>query len=219
MDKLFLLISLMSLSYLSCKNEGKVFNQQILNELGYEALSYAIKDKCFDYQTFSYDTLNHYISVSQDLKNLLNESDTLRNFNLKVFLSKSKMIEFNKINFLADTIQNKKVIFSNWEDIIKGIDFQFILSNKIDGSNKIKSLTTYILSKPYILTSGDKNVVLFKIGRYFEYVIDKTFLLVTTDKSFKVLNIECIEKVKPIVPYHNRDTITKYINLDTIQHD
>ncbi|MFN8339138.1 MAG: hypothetical protein U0T36_08960 [Saprospiraceae bacterium] len=219
MAKLFLLISFISLNFLSCENNSKVFNQQILNELGYEALSYAIKDKCFNYQAFSYDTLNHYISVSQDLKNLLNESDTLRNFNLKVFVSKSNMIDFKKINFLADTIQNKKVIFSNWEDIIKGIDFQFILSNKIDGSNKIKSLTTYILSKPYVLTSGDKNVVLFKIGRYFEYVFDKTYLLITTDKSFKVLNIECIEEVKPVIPYPNRDTITKYIHLDSIHHD
>ncbi len=36
--------------------------------------------------------------------------------------------------------------------------------------------------------------------RFFEYIIDRQFLLLKTDKFFNIKTIECIEQKKEIIP-------------------
>ena len=85
---------------------------------------------------------------------------------------------------------------------------------------KTSFIKTLIVRNPRIKRNVKTNEVLIEIARFFEYIIDRTFLLITTDKSFNILKIECLEQVKPYIPPPPKAVKgRKYINPNTIKID
>ncbi len=214
-------VGLLLLNFVSCQTQNEKLDFKQFNDIVSQSINHSLNNQCYK---FSYFESNMKMKV---LGIVVNPIDSVRidtainfvNFDIIEFFKSSQSTSF-KNDTLYIKLDNIYRVYPAFYDEIDDFIMYHSKFNEFElGTTKFSFVKTLLVKNPRVKYLAKTNQVLIEIDRYFEYVIDKTFLLVTTDKSFKVLNIECIEKVKPIVPYHNRDTITKYINLDTIQHD
>lgn len=125
--KIIVLLTLILLEQ-SCKIKECNFDQNKLNELGKEALRYAISNDCFTFQSFSSDSTINIISVCSDLSNFDTDS-SLKYLDDQIRNRESKILEqFNTIKI--ENWSGKQVYMSQWKDIILGMDFYEILIKK-----------------------------------------------------------------------------------------
>lgn len=187
----------------SCRVKECNFDQNKLNELGQEALKYALSNDCFTFQSFSSDSTINIISVCSDLKNFDTDS-SLKYLDDQIRNRDNKILEkFNTIKI--ENWSGKQVYMSPWKDIILGIDFSEILVKKIHNSSHSIGIRSYIFSKPELIKSDNVYTVVFKISRYFESIIENVDLFLETDMSFNLIKISCHKPVLKEIPHYLKD--------------
>lgn len=222
MDKHILIVFfLLTLSY-SCLNQNKNISQTKINHLTSEVLRFTIENKCFNYSSFAYDSIQNVISVSNNFILNISESDSIVNLDLKNFLKNSDSTFIKSDTFKINNWGNKQVIMSDFNEINSGWDFQYILAKKINGTSKIKDIRSFIFSKPYMVNVKDGHEILFKVMRFFENPVEFQYVLVLTDKFFNIKKIECLENGKqifmPMPPWEYYDN-QEQIYPDTTYYD
>jgi hypothetical protein len=187
-----------------CVNACSVHNassdQTKINRLTFEALYYIVSNKCLKHDTFGDKSIQNIISVSKDFVLKVSHQDSAENLDLSKFLNKELMLTSKIDTFHLDNWSNKNVIMSDWSDIIVGSDFQYVLSKKIDGSQKYRSICSYVFSKPYIIELSNENQILYKVMSYYDAPIEYCYVLIKSNKDFKIKSIQCHKEKIKIIP-------------------
>lgn len=128
---------MLTLSY-SCLNQNKNISQTKINHLTSEVLRFTIENKCFNYSSFAYDSIQNVISVSNNFILNISEGDSIVNLDLKNFLKNSDSTFIKSDTFKINNWGNKQVIMSDFNEINSGWDFQYILAKKLMVHLKLK---------------------------------------------------------------------------------
>lgn len=206
----------------SCKKNEDVPNFIQFNNIVNDGILYSLENNCYKFSEYE----NKYkIKV---LGLVVNTFDSYRtdstinfvSFNINSFIKSSQLINFSKDSLSVSLNSNYKVFPTHFKELRQFIEYHSQFKEMELEQAETSFIKTLVVRNPRIKMNVKTNEVLVEIDRFFEYIIDRTFLLITTDKSFNILKIKCLEQVKPHIPPPPKPVKgRKYINPDTIKID
>lgn len=219
---MFLYLPLTIITKSSCGYKNENINFKQVNKIINESIIFSLDNSCFEFSKIE------KLNKKKGFSFVVNPIDSIKldtimqfeSFDFKGFVKKSVSKDFSEKTFNLTLNNNYKSFNVNYNDILIYSDF-LIKYNKFNLTNSEYSyIESIIVKNPRIKYSNKSNEILVELDRFLEYIIDRTFLLITTDKSFNILKIECLEQVKPYIPPPPKPVKgRKYINPDTIKID
>ncbi|MEZ4909690.1 MAG: hypothetical protein R2774_02395 [Saprospiraceae bacterium] len=186
----------------SCKKNEDAPNFMQFNNIVNDGILYSLENNCYKLHKFENKYRNKVLGLVVNTFDSTRIDSTINfvSFNLKSFMKSSQLIKFSKDSLSVSLDSNYKVFPTHFKELRQFIEYHSQFKEMELEQAKTSFIKTLIVRNPRVKRNAKTNEVLVEIDRFFEYIIDRTFLLVTTDKSFNVLKIECLEQVKPYIP-------------------
>lgn len=187
---------------MSCSQNDKAIEFKDFNKLVYESIVYAIDNDCFNFLA------HEKVNTTKAFGLVLLPKDTVfygsviefENFDIEDFISKSA-----NINFSSDTLKPydnliHKVYPTFYESLNDFAKYHEKFKSYQLSKTRYDFIKTIIVRNPRIEYGILTNTILIELDRFFEYVIDRQFILLKTDKLFNIKTIECIDQKNEIIP-------------------
>jgi hypothetical protein len=211
------------LAQFSCTKSTDHLKFKEFNFIVQKSILFALDNGCFNLLKFQNKNRKKVFGFILTPCDTIELDTTLRfiDFDNKGFFKKSNAINFGRDTFKIDML-GEHLIYPAFENELFDFSEYHRKFGDFESSNsEYDFINTLIVTSPRVKIGINSNLILMEIDRVFEYVIDRTFLLITTDKSFNVLKIECLEKVKPYIPPPPKDILNNFIQIypDTMDID
>jgi len=211
--------------FTSCAKKEESLSFEQFNKIVSESLIYSIENDCYNFLPNEMTYKTKIMGLVRTPLDSIRLDSTIKftNFDLKMFITNSKNLIFLNDTFSMAMNENYKFCNTDLKELSDfGKYHSRFKENDLD-KQKISFIKTFLICNPRFKKQGNTNQILVNIIRVFEYfetVCDRTYLLITTDKSFNILNIECLKQVKPYIPFPPKPVKgRKNINPDTIKID
>ncbi len=223
MKYIIIITSICILTSCAQKEESLSFEQ--FNKIVNESLIYSIENDCYNFLPNEMTYKTKIMGLVRTPLDSIRLDSTIKftNFDLKRFITNSKNLIFLNDTFSMAMNENYKFYNTDLKELSDfGKYHSRFKENDLD-KQKISFIKTFLISNPRLKKQDNTNQILvnfIRVFEYFETVCDRTYLLITTDKSFNIHKIECLEKVKPYIPPPPKmDKNIQYINPDTAKID
>lgn len=190
-------------SFYSCSGKFNQITFKDFNSIVDQSISFALENKCFNYSEYEAKNENKVFGLVVLPEDSIKYDTSLKftNFDLSEFIADSKTENFSKDTFNFKTPGNHIVypvfLIEVENDFVKYhrrfSKYHFITSN-------YSFIKTFLIRNPRVNYLKNNNLVLVEIDRIFESISERIFILISTDKSFKIKQIQCLERIKPYIP-------------------
>lgn len=187
---------------LSCQNKYEDLPFGEFNNIVNKGLTHILWNDCFHLRDLeklhSHKAMEIYVDIPYDIS--IDSTIQFYDFDINSFLKEAKTITFPH-----DTLQFKSIdshlIYPTRFKLDRDIGVYLRQYNHFyeKGSNH-DFIHSILIRKPKVLDKNNNKEILIEFDRHFEYIIDRIFILITTDNNFKVQNIKCLEQIKIEIP-------------------
>lgn len=188
--------------FLSCQNKHNNLSFNEFNNIVDKALIHIFWNDCFHLREFEKLHPNKAMEIYVDMPYHISFDSTIHfyNFEIDTFFKESKTISFPHDTLQFKTIDSH-VIYPTRFKLDRDIGVYLSqYKHYFEEGSKHDFIHSILIRKPRVLDKKNNKEILLEFDRHFEYIIDRTFILVTTDKNFKIENIRCLEQVKAEIP-------------------
>lgn len=187
---------------LSCQNKHEDLPYVEFNNIVNKGLTHILRNDCFHLRDLeklhSTKVMEMYVDMPYDIT--IDSTIKFYDFDINTFLKEAKTITFPHDTLRFKSIDSHLIYptrFKLERDIGVYLKRYKHFYDKGSSHDFIHSI---LIRKPRVLDKKNNKEILIEFDRHFEYIIDRTFILVTTDNNFKVKNIKCLEQIKIEIP-------------------
>ncbi|HMT54953.1 MAG TPA: hypothetical protein PLC27_11725 [Saprospiraceae bacterium] len=186
----------------SCKKNENAPDFLKFNNIINDGIIFSLENNCYKFSEYENKYKNKVLGLVVNTFDSYRIDSTINfvSFNINSFIKSSQLINFSKDSLSVSLNSNYKVFPTHFKELRQFIEYHSQFKEMELEQAKTSFIKTLIVRNPRIKSNVKTNEVLVEIDRFFEYIIDRTFLLITTDKSFNILKIECLDQVKPYIP-------------------
>jgi len=205
MKNLIVKVSLIFLSilfFMGCRKANNLLDFKKFNKIVMASLDSMTLNDCFELNKF--ERLNNkkvfgFVSHTMDSVRIENSLE-FENFEINSFIQNAKTTFFHNDTFVINNFNNYIIFPTTYKKTLDFIEYHKKFDKFRRSNSEYDFIKTIIVKNPKILYKNSFNLILIEYDRLFEYVIDKSFVLITTDNKFNIIKINCLQQKKLEIP-------------------